>query len=189
MRDLVGEHPVLAELEHRVTGDGSEVLHCGEHVDGETLECPVDTGETKDRVGVARRFIQQGVLGEFAQFGAHVIGQHHRNFAVARLVPTLTSHVELQFEWHFALAGTDLEIKARSASTLQRLDFAGEDAMHQRPGTIGSRTERRGELGSRRSATSAEPRILNALGLADAVEPLVACQVVGWKALTHVSLP
>ena len=40
--DLVGQHPVLAELEHRIAERGAEVLHRLEHVDGQALEGPVD---------------------------------------------------------------------------------------------------------------------------------------------------
>ena len=36
--DLVGEHPVLAEVEDGVTGQVAEVAHRVEHVDGEALE-------------------------------------------------------------------------------------------------------------------------------------------------------
>ena len=71
--DLVGQHPVLAELEQRVAGDVAELLHRGEHVDGEAFEGPVDAGEAQHRIGVAGRLEQERVLGELTELGAHPV--------------------------------------------------------------------------------------------------------------------
>src|SRR3546814_1996062 len=63
---LVGQHPVLAELEHRVAGQVAELLHGVEDVDGEALEGAVDARQAQDRVGVARGLEEERVLAELA---------------------------------------------------------------------------------------------------------------------------
>ena len=40
--DFVGEHPVFAELQHRIARLGAEFLHRREHVDRESFERAVD---------------------------------------------------------------------------------------------------------------------------------------------------
>ena len=40
VRDLVGQHPVLGELEHRIGQHRAEVAHGLEHVDRQTLQAP-----------------------------------------------------------------------------------------------------------------------------------------------------
>ena len=71
--DLVGEHPVLAELEHRVARLGAELLHGAEDVDREALEHAVHAAEAQHRVGVARGGEQEGRLGVLTDLGAHVV--------------------------------------------------------------------------------------------------------------------
>ena len=104
MGDLVGQHPVLAEVQHRVVGAVAVIAHRVEHVDGEAFERPVDAGEAQHRIGVARGLEQQDLLGELADLGAHVLAELDRDLAVASLVPALTRHVELQLEGHLVLA-------------------------------------------------------------------------------------
>ena len=53
MRDLVGQHPVLTEAEHRVAHLVGEVAHRGEDVDRQALEGAVHAREAEDRVGMA----------------------------------------------------------------------------------------------------------------------------------------
>ena len=55
-------------------------------VDRQTFERPVDPGESQDRIVRAGRFEEHGVLGEFAEFGAHPVGQLGADLDVARLV-------------------------------------------------------------------------------------------------------
>ena len=98
MGDLVGEHPVLAELEHRVAGVVAELLHRVEHVDRETFERAVDAGEPQDRVGGAGRLVEERGLGELADLGAHPVAELHGDLDVAGLVPALAGHVELERE-------------------------------------------------------------------------------------------
>ena len=138
MGDLVGQHPVLAEVEDRVGERAAEVAHRGEHVDGKALERPVHAGEAQDRVLVARRFEQQRLLGELAELGAHVIGELHRDLDVASLVPALPGHVELELERDLALAAAGLEVPTRAPGALERLDLADEDAVHQAASAVGS---------------------------------------------------
>src|SRR3546814_12110027 len=89
--DLVGEHPVLAELEHLVAGHVAELAHRVEHVDGEPLERTVHPGEPQDRIRVAGRLVEEGVLGELADVGAHVVAELDGDLAVASLVPALAA--------------------------------------------------------------------------------------------------
>jgi hypothetical protein len=133
--DLVGEHPVLAELEDRVAGDVAELLHGVEHVDREALERPVDTGEPQHGVGVARRLVEERGLAELTDLGAHVLAELHRDLAVAGLVPALAGHVELEGEGRTVGAG--LEVPTGAAGALEGLDLADEDAVHEAPGRVG----------------------------------------------------
>ena len=96
--DLVGEHPVLAELEDRVARLVAELLHRAEHVDGEALERAVHAAEAQHRVGVARGREEERRLGVLTDLGAHVVAELDRDLAVAGLVPALARHVELQLE-------------------------------------------------------------------------------------------
>jgi hypothetical protein len=45
--DLVGQHPVLAEVQDRVLADLAELAHRVEHVDGQALEGPVDARQAQ----------------------------------------------------------------------------------------------------------------------------------------------
>src|SRR5436190_3553044 len=72
VRDLVGEHPVLARRQHRVAGVVTEELHRVEHVDGEAFERAVDAGEPQQRVLGAGRLVEERGLTELADLGAHV---------------------------------------------------------------------------------------------------------------------
>ena len=63
---LVGEHPVLAEAQHRVAHLVGEVAHRREDVDGEAFEGAVDTGETEHRIGVASGLEQRDGLAEYS---------------------------------------------------------------------------------------------------------------------------
>ena len=96
--DLVGEHPVLAELEDRVAGLVAELLHRAEHVDREALERAVHAAEAQHRVGVARGREEERRLGVLTDLGAHVVAELDRDLAVAGLVPALARHVELELE-------------------------------------------------------------------------------------------
>ena len=129
---LVGQHPVLAEVQHRVVHVGGEVAHGGEHVDGQALERTVDAGETEHRVGVACGFEQRHGLAELADLGAHVIAEPQADLDVTGLVPALAGHVELHRER--CLVGGVVE--RRAAGSLERLDLADEDAVHLPAGSV-----------------------------------------------------
>ena len=79
--DLVGEHPVFAELEHRVAGKVAELLHGVEHVDRQTFERTVDAAEPQDRVGRTRGLVEEGGFRVLADLGAHPVAELHRDLA------------------------------------------------------------------------------------------------------------
>ena len=112
----------------------AEVAHRLEHVDRQTLECPVDAGEAQDRIRVAGGLVQQRLLGELADLGTHVLAELDADLDVARLVPALPGHVELQPERRLVACLTEIEVEARAAGALERLDLADEDAVHQARG-------------------------------------------------------
>ncbi len=143
MGDLVGEHPVLAELEDRVARVVAELLHRVEDVDREAFERTVHAAEAQDRVGVARRLVEERRLAVLADLGAHVVAELHRDLAVAGLVPALAGHVELELERRFVV----VEVEAGAARALERLDLTDEDAVHQRAGTLGRGRTVGGHLG------------------------------------------
>src|SRR5207237_5610065 len=47
VRDFVGEHPVLAELEHRVVRLAAALLHRVEYVDRQPSECALDYAQAE----------------------------------------------------------------------------------------------------------------------------------------------
>jgi len=130
--DLVGEHPVLAELEERVIGELAEFLHLGEHVDRKALERSVHAGKAEHRIVRACSFEQHGVLLELPDLGAHPVGQLGADLDVARFVPRLAGHVELQLERDRALRPVAcVEVVGGATGTLECLDLADHDAVHQ----------------------------------------------------------
>ena len=135
MRDFVGEHPVLAELEHRVVRLAAELLHRVEDVDRQPFEGAIDSAQTQHRVGVARSREEKGRFGVFADLAPHMVAELHRDLTVARLVPALACHVELQRE----RCVVEVEVVARATGAFECLDLADEDAMHQRAGPFGGR--------------------------------------------------
>ena len=158
----------------------AEVAHGVEHVDGEAFEGPVHAGEAQHRVGVARRLVEQRLLGELADLGAHVLGELHRDLDVAGLVPALPGHVELQLERRLVAAVAGVEVPAGAAGALERLDLADEDAVHQLRGrrratsaSFGLKPPRRFSPRTRRVA-GVEDDVLDP----DALEPLVPGQLV-----------
>ncbi|HEV7761348.1 MAG TPA: hypothetical protein VGO78_20225, partial [Acidimicrobiales bacterium] len=127
MGHFVGEHPVLAELEHRVARQLAELLHRVEDVDREALERAVDAGEPHDRVVGAGGLVEERLLGELADLRTHPVAELHRDLAVAGLVPALARHVELQRERRLLV----VEVEGGATRALERLDLTGEDAVHQ----------------------------------------------------------
>ena len=118
--DLVGEHPVLAELEHRVAGDVAELAHRVEDVDGQALERPVHAGEAQHGVGVAGGLVEERRLGELADLGAHPVAELDGDLAVAGLVPALAGHVELELEGDLARCPRRCRCRPRSPSRCGR---------------------------------------------------------------------
>jgi hypothetical protein len=170
--DLVGEHPVLAEPQHRIVHLGGEVAHRGEHVDGEPLEGSVHPGETEHRIGVARRLEQGDGLGVLADLGAHVITEHQADLDVAGLVPALAGHVELHRERR--LVG---RVVVRGApGALECLDLADEDAVHLAAGAVeGLVALRVHPTGLRQPVRT---HVVEAVGGADPMEPFVAGEIL-----------
>ena len=183
MGDLVGQHPVLAEVQDRIVGAAAVVAHGVEHVDGEALEGPVHAGEAQHGIGVAGRLEQQRLLGELADLGAHVLGELDRDLDVAGLVPALAGHVELHGEGHVVAAGAGVEVVAGATGALERLDLAHEDAVHELAGGVGRvgilRLE--GRLPPALPSAGVEHDLLDT----DALEPRVACEIVDRQHLLH----
>ena len=197
--DLVGEHPVLAELEVRVAGEIAELLHLGEHVDRQALEGAVDTGEPQDRIVRAGRLEQDGVLRELSEFGAHPGGQLDADLHVPRLVPRLARHVELEFEGDRVVGAVAArEVVRRAPGALEGLDLADHDPVHQRAGgvgcvgPIGREPRRRGAALGRRSR-AARRRVLDArlagvlhpFGHVRLHEAFVSGEILDWEELAH----
>ena len=193
--DLVGEHPVLAELEHRVAGDVAELAHRVEHVDGEPFEGAVHAGEAQHGIGVAGGLVEEGALAELAELGAHVAAELDADLAVAGLVPALAGHVELELEGHLgdalAVAAADLEVPARAAGALEGLDLADEDAVHQpaggvgRVGTIGGEATRAVALGRAAAGDLRGARVVESLHHRHPDEAVVAGQILDGEGLPH----
>jgi hypothetical protein len=189
--DLVGEHPVLAELEHGVAAAVAELPHRVEHVDGEALEGAVDAGEAQHGVGVAGGFVEERRLAVLADAGAHPLAQLDRDLAVAGFVPALAGHVELQLERHgVGLLLGDLahrEVPARATGALERLDLADEDAVHQLAGGVGRIGARRHELA--RAAVGAGrvggAAVGDPIHHVHPVEPGITSELVGGEDLLH----
>src|SRR5262249_462424 len=133
VRHLVGEHPILARREHRVARDVAELLHRVEHVDRQPLGAAVPAVRAQQRSPGARGLVEDRRLADLADLGAHVLGELDRDLAVARLVPRLTGHVELELERHVLV----VEVEGRAAGALERLELAHEDAVHQLTGPVG----------------------------------------------------
>ena len=70
---------------------------------------------------------------------------------MARLVPALPGHVELERERRVVRTVAGLEVPARAAGALERLHLAHEDAVHQR-------ARRVGRVGTRRASGAVAPR-------------------------------
>ena len=117
------------------------------------FEGAVDAGQAQHRVGAARRLEQHGVLGELADLGAHPVAQLDADLDVAGLVPawramsSLSANGTASGRGRVAAGRAGLEVVARAAGALERLDLADEDAVHQRPRR---RRWRRGRDGVRR---------------------------------------
>ncbi len=181
MGHLVGQHPVLAEAQHRIAHLVGEVAHRREDVDGEALECTVHAGETEHRVGVAGSLEQRDGLGVLADLGAHVVAELDRDLDVAGFVPALPSHVELQREGDLV----EVVVVGRAAGALEGLDLADEDAVHLAAGAIGHILGFDEQLAV---FADAGPWVVEPLGGRDAVEPIITSQGVGWDQLAHAPI-
>ena len=73
------------------------------------------------------------------------LGELAGDLDVAGLVPALAGHVELQRERRLLAAVAGVEVPARAAGALERLDLADEDAVHQAAGVVGRLADRDGE--------------------------------------------
>ena len=183
--DLVGEHPVLAEVQDGIAGGITEVAHRVEHVDGQTFEGAVHAGEAQDGIGVARRFVEQHLLAELADLRAHVLAELAADLDVTGFVPALPSHVELQRERRFLAAVAGVEVPARAAGAFERLDLADEDAVHQPAGTVGSLFVLDAEAALPLVAVAGVARIEDDVFDLDALEPLVTSQLVNRQDPLH----
>ena len=138
-----------------------------------------DTGETEDRVAVARRFEQRHGLAPLADLAAHVVAELHADLDVASLVPALPSHVELHRK-RGLFRGV---VECRSTRTLQCLDLADEDAVHLASGSIAHL--RRLGIEQPVLADIVRTFVGEALLGGHAVEATVALQRIGWQLLAH----
>src|SRR5437667_6518540 len=143
VRDLVGEHPVLARRQYGIPRVVTEELHRVEHVDRQALERTVHAREAQQRILRAGRLVEERRLAELADLGAHVLGELHRDLAVARLVPRLPGPVELELERHVLV----VEVERGAAGSFEGLELAHEDAVHQLAGPVGCRRALGLELG------------------------------------------
>src|SRR5262249_51333467 len=153
-----------------------ELLHRGEDVDGEPFERAVHAGEAQHGVLVAGRFEQERRLAELADLRTHPLAELHRDLDVARLVPTLPGPFELERERSLII----VEVPARPARTLEGLDLADEDAVHQAACTF-RRVEALGAqaAGTFVASDRGAARVGDTLLHPHAVEALVARQLVG----------
>ena len=181
--DLVGEHPVLAEPQHRVGDLLGEVAHRGEDIDGEAFERPVHAGQAEHRIGMARRFEQRDALGVLADLTAHVLAELEGDLAVASLVPALAGHVELHREGDRAIGAVARFVVERGApGAFERLDLADEDAVHLAAGAVGDIVG----LGVDAAVLAGGgPLVGEPLGCRQAVEPGIAGESGRGQLLAH----
>ena len=149
-----GSPAIVAELPHGV-----------EHVDGEALEGAVHAGEAQHRVGVAGRLVEEGVLGELADLGAHPVAELDGDLAVAGLVPALAGHVELELERRLVAAVAGRRSPSRCA---RRPRGPGSRPRRCRASGPGRRRARPGRSGVSR-AWARLPAVLDRAGVVDAV--------------------
>ena len=176
---FVGEHPVLGVVQHVVVHLDGEIAHGGEHVDGQTLECPVHAGEAEHRVGMAGGLEQGNGFAELTDVGAHVVAEFQTDLHMAGFIPALAGHVELHGERCF-VGGV---VERSAASALERLDLAHEDAVHLPTGAVGA-------FGTRRVHATLFAATVGALvgepvGGGDAIEPCIAGQGFGRQLGAH----
>ena len=185
---LVGEHPVFREVQDRVGQRLAEVPHGLEDVDGQALQRPVDAGQAEDGIRVAGGLVEQRLLGELADGRPHVLRQLAGDLDVASLVPALPRHVELEGQGGVLPPVARLEVPAGATGTLERLDLAHEDAVHERAGVLAGvlvgRRERV-DAGTRAGVAGVEDDLLDA----HVVEPLVAGQLGHRQHPLHVEPP
>ena len=178
--DLVGEHPVLTEVQHWVVHVLGEVAHGREHIDRQAFQRAIDTSETKHGIGVAGSLEQGDGLAELADVGAHVVAEEQADLDVASFVPALARHVQLQRERR--LGGGVVERSA--AGAFHGLDLADEDAVHLPPRPIGHVVRRR--IHAPFLTRTVQPLVGEALGCRDPVKAGVAGQGVGRQLCAHV---
>ena len=185
MGHLVGEHPVLAEVQDGVAGGIAEVAHRVEHVDGQAFERAVHAGEAQHGIGVARCLVQQRLLAELADLRAHVVAELAADLDVASFVPALPGHVELQRERRFVAAVAGVEVPARPAGAFERLDLADEDAVHQTTSAVGRLVVLDAEAALALLAVAGVARIEDDVFDLDPFEALVSSQLVNRQDPLH----
>ncbi len=98
MGDLVGEHPVFAELEVRVAGDVAELLHLREHVD-----------------------CQSDVFTQMKEFG-DVAGDPYLEFCEDWMLADEVTHVKMGSDWLRKVTEKDPGRRAKALEFQQVVD-------------------------------------------------------------------
>ena len=126
MGDLVGEHIVHRPLDNFVAvalRDPDQLL---EDVAGQPFKAAVDSGHARRRVFGLGASPEDFGLGVFAGIAAEIFEQALEDLGVARLVPDLARHIELELPRRVG------KVEQGAARGLHGLDFAGEDAVQAR---------------------------------------------------------
>ena len=183
--DLVGQHPVLAELEERVAGQVAELLHRREHVDGETFEGPVHAGQAQHRVvrcrpprtapcsRRTRRSRSPSTRPSFTEISTwRASSQHWRamsslsaNGAVSALAPS---------PWTSGSPSTCGRRPRGPGSRRRRCRASARGPRRRRRWRLGGEAVGGPRGSARRRATAAAPWVVDAVAHRDRVEALVA---------------
>ncbi len=110
---------------------------------------------------------------------------------MASLVPALAGHVELQLEGRLLATLAGLEVPAGPTGTLEGLDLAHEDAVHEGARRVGRVGQVGGEAvvllaaGTTTGEATRATRVVEALLVAETDEATVAGEQVGREELPH----
>ena len=66
-----------------------------------------------------------------------MLGELDRDLDVAGLVPALPSHVQLELVRHLVRPGAGIEVVTGPPRPFEGLNLADEDAVHEKPGSVG----------------------------------------------------
>ena len=126
MRDFVRQHVIDRAFDHLVAvflRDPDQLL---EDVARQSFETAVDSGDPRRGIlglGAAPQHLGFDVV---ARLGAHIFEQELEDFGVARFVPDLARHIELEFPWGVG------KIEQRTSCRFHRLHLAAENSVQSR---------------------------------------------------------